>query len=321
MRANVDTDAIIPRAAVEAPRAPDSARALSTTGASAPTAATNPGVRAEPRAVSRRAILVAGRNFGCGSSREAAVWALDGPGLPLRDRAVLRRHLLQQLLQERTAAGRAARRGIRRSLMQASRRRRAPATTVDLARRDRRARRYRDPLRDRCPPRHLLEGLDEIGLTLQREAEHRRLTAADRAARPWAFREQCQAMKYIRMCPPRRRHRPRGHREAVRVLDWFVASRGAPLAMAETPLARPPGPRAAAPCRTPPGPRSGRRRPAVRRRSGSRDEADPGGGAPQGQPAARCARARPLRQPAARQGLAGTGGVSTYKARTSRAST
>ena len=45
-------------------------------------------------------------NFGCGSFARTRAWALQQYGFKLRDRAELRRHLLQQLLQERAAADR-----------------------------------------------------------------------------------------------------------------------------------------------------------------------------------------------------------------------
>ena len=54
-------------------------------------------------------ILVAGENFGCGSSREHAPVGAARFRHPLRDRAVLRRHLLQQHLQERHPAHHPAR--------------------------------------------------------------------------------------------------------------------------------------------------------------------------------------------------------------------
>ena len=50
-------------------------------------------------------ILVAGRNFGSGSSREHAVWAIAQYGIRRDRRQQLRGHLPQELLRERPGAG------------------------------------------------------------------------------------------------------------------------------------------------------------------------------------------------------------------------
>ena len=54
-------------------------------------------------------ILATGRNFGCGSSREHAPWALEDYGFKAIVAPVVRRHLLLELHEDRAAAGRAAR--------------------------------------------------------------------------------------------------------------------------------------------------------------------------------------------------------------------
>ena len=50
-------------------------------------------------------ILIGGPNFGVGSSREHAVWAIQQGGFEGGDLAPVRRHLPQQLHQERAGTG------------------------------------------------------------------------------------------------------------------------------------------------------------------------------------------------------------------------
>lgn len=134
-------------------------------------------------------ILLAGPNFGCGSSREAAVWALAGLGI----RAViapsfsdifagnaLQNGLLPVLLAEETVRGLAA-------LIEAD-----PdhaRVTVDLERQavvgpDGTAHGFViDPDRRQA----LLRGLDDIGLTLRQAELIEAWQAEDRRRRPWVW--------------------------------------------------------------------------------------------------------------------------------------
>ncbi len=130
-------------------------------------------------------ILIAGRNFGCGSSRETAVWALQGMGI----RVVIapsfgdifynncfKNGVLPIVLDEKTVEALAAASA-------------AGPTTIDLA-----AGTIRPPNREaiafEVPPAQreaLLEGLDEIDVTRRRMEEIRTFQARDRAARPWIY--------------------------------------------------------------------------------------------------------------------------------------
>jgi len=125
----------------------------------------------DPR-YSGASILVAGKNFGCGSSREHAVWALADFGF----RAVVSSSFADIFANNSTKNGFLA---VRLSDDEvAELMRRATETehyelTVDLERcevRDDRGFRAKFPVEDFV--RHcLLNGLDDIGLTLQHEAE------------------------------------------------------------------------------------------------------------------------------------------------------
>ncbi len=134
-------------------------------------------------------ILIAGANFGCGSSREGAVWALERFGircliapsygdiffnncfkngvLPI----VLPSETVDQLAAEAEAAN-----GGRpfRIDLEAERIRTPGGREIAFA---------TDPANREA----LLQGLDEITMTLRRDAEIAAFEAENRAARPWIY--------------------------------------------------------------------------------------------------------------------------------------
>ena len=134
-------------------------------------------------------ILLAGPNFGCGSSREGAVWALMGMGF----RAVLapsfgdiffnncfQNGMLPIALPEET---------IRQIATETEAAQGARHTRVDLARQvvvtpDGHEVPFTVDARKR---EALLEGLDDIALTLRLQDRINAWYAADRTARPWAW--------------------------------------------------------------------------------------------------------------------------------------
>ena len=111
-------------------------------------------------------ILVAGENFGCGSSREHAPWALEDYGFQAIVAPSLRRHLLLQLHQDRAAAGRA------RARRTAARWRTPGTGEIDLDAQEVRfdGREVAFEI-DHEIRRRLLDGLDDIGVTLTHAAE------------------------------------------------------------------------------------------------------------------------------------------------------
>ena len=75
-QANVDTDQIVPARYLQKPRADDFGQYLFRDLRFAQTGEARPQFLLNQPVFSQARIVVAGRNFGCGSSREHAVWAL-----------------------------------------------------------------------------------------------------------------------------------------------------------------------------------------------------------------------------------------------------
>jgi len=171
-RVNVDTDQIIPKQFLKRIERTGFGQFLFYDWRFSSEGKKNAGfVLDEPR-YSGASILVAGKNFGCGSSREHAVWALADFGF----HAVIsssfadifannstKNGFLAVLLSEDEAA----------EVMRRAREMKDYQLTIDLEQcevRDDQGLRAKFPMDDFV--RHcLLNGLDDIGLTLQHEAE------------------------------------------------------------------------------------------------------------------------------------------------------
>ena len=190
MRANIDTDVII---RIERLVGNDIRGTLGKWAFGAlrylPDGSENPEFILNREPYRQAEILVTGPNFGCGSSREGAVWSLQEMGI----RAVIgssfgdiffancfQNGILpiivdKEIVDSLAADDRADARGRARS-----------ASTCEAA---------DDHLADgtsgivsrsiRAGARACWKGLDEVALTLQRDDEIRAFQAADRAARPW----------------------------------------------------------------------------------------------------------------------------------------
>ena len=133
-------------------------------------------------------ILLAGANFGCGSSREPAVWAILGLGIrcviaPSFGAIFFNNCFANALLPVVLPADRVA------AFAEQATANPGAAFTVDLQRC-----RVTTPdgeevafAVDRRRREALLQGLDEITLTLRREPEIAAFQKADRVRRPWVY--------------------------------------------------------------------------------------------------------------------------------------
>ncbi|WP_218510882.1 3-isopropylmalate dehydratase small subunit [Variovorax sp. dw_308] len=131
-------------------------------------------------------ILLAGDNFGCGSSREGAVWALRGMGVRCVIAPSFGDIFFNNCLQNGVLPIRLPAADVQRLALACAD---GAPLTVDLEQctlltADGKVTPFAiDPLRREG----LLQGLDDIGLTLKDDALIRTWQQADRARRPWAW--------------------------------------------------------------------------------------------------------------------------------------
>jgi 3-isopropylmalate/(R)-2-methylmalate dehydratase small subunit len=190
IRANVDTDAIIPSREMKAVAKTGLADGLfagwryTTIGGREP----NPDFVLNQPAFAGTRILLGGDNFGCGSSREHAVWALFEYGIrvviapsfsPIFYGNCIRNGIVPVRLSAEAIAALAA-----AGVSDAAERR----VTVDLVRQEVRAGSltFDFPIEAEAKDM-LLEGLDAIDLTLKNRADIEAFHERDRLARPWIY--------------------------------------------------------------------------------------------------------------------------------------
>jgi len=182
-RTNVDTDQIIPKQFLKRVERTGFGQFLFYDWRFLDDGAANPAFGLNEPRYAGASVLVAGRNFGCGSSREHAPWALQDYGF----RAVVAPSFADIFATNCTKIGMLPVALSDEEVAEVMRRALSSEgyeLTIDLERqtvsdaRGFEARFDIDPFRRRC----LLDGLDEIGLTLEYEAEIAAFEASRRGA-------------------------------------------------------------------------------------------------------------------------------------------
>ncbi|HEY0832407.1 MAG TPA: 3-isopropylmalate dehydratase small subunit [Azospirillum sp.] len=188
MRPNIDTDAIIPVAYLITTTREGMGRGLFSGWRYDRDRREVPDFVLNRAPYRHASILVAGENFGCGSSREHAVWALKDFGI----RCVIAPSFAS-IFQENCTRNGVAPVVLREEEVRhlAERAERAPdlPTTVDLV--DQRVeandgRAFRFTMAPSAREALLL-GLDAVGLTLRHEADIAAYQEDDRTRRPWVY--------------------------------------------------------------------------------------------------------------------------------------
>ena len=135
------------------------------------------------------AILITGRNFGCGSSRETAVWGIRGLGIRCVIAESFGDIFFNNCFQNSVLPIRLPVETIAELMAEAGDDQGNTQFQVDVASRTLTTPSGRTITFDLTPDRQtaLLEGLDEISQTLKEDAATAAFQARDRTARPWIY--------------------------------------------------------------------------------------------------------------------------------------
>jgi 3-isopropylmalate/(R)-2-methylmalate dehydratase small subunit len=184
---NVDTDMIVPKQYLKTIKRTGLAKGLFSEQRYKDDGAENPDFVLNKPAYRKASILVAGDNFGCGSSREHAPWALMDFGIRCVISTSFGDIFYNNCFKNGVLPIRVSPEDLEKLFDDADRG--ANATlTVDLEKQEIRGpdggvvKFGIDPFRKHC----LLNGLDDIGLTQQKQGKIKSYEAKAQAARPWA---------------------------------------------------------------------------------------------------------------------------------------
>ena len=184
---NIDTDMIIPKQFLKTIKRTGLARGLFFELRFEEDGSEKPGFVLNQPAWRKAQIIVAGDNFGCGSSREHAPWALLDYGIRCVISTSFADIFYNNCFKNGILPIRVSQEDLDKLMDDANRGSNA-TLTVDLAAQEVRGpdggvvKFDIDPFRKHC----LLEGLDDIGLTLQKADDISAFEAKTAAARPWA---------------------------------------------------------------------------------------------------------------------------------------
>jgi 3-isopropylmalate/(R)-2-methylmalate dehydratase small subunit len=183
---NVDTDKIIPARHLKSVKRTGFGKYLFEPLRYRPDGSENPDFVLNKPAYRKAQILVAGENFGCGSSREHAPWALLQFGIRAVIAASFADIFYSNCFQNGVLPVKLPPETVK-LLMEDAEKGANARLTIDLERQtitrpDGSSVRFEiDPFRKHC----LLNGLDDIGLTLQKEQAISSYETKQRAAQPW----------------------------------------------------------------------------------------------------------------------------------------